>query len=227
MSEQTTQGAADPDAEAPVKHRFSDMLLQDRIRFAFSFLLLLLFIYTGYESIDFRPLARYLPFGASVVAATMMAFSILIDVSTFRRTGRVAFGDVADTAAIAVAVEQEDAAAEGEASKEFRGPRTQAEAILRSFGVLGWVFAYVAGIAIVGLMVATPIYLFAYLLREARTSLRFAIIGNTLVLLLLTTMREALNLRWPPYLLQDRIDTLMAPLYQIGNDLIRTIVPFL
>lgn len=228
MSEPTTEGPQTTGDEAPVTHRFSDMLLQDRIRFAFSFLLLLLFIYTAYESLDFRPLARYLPLGASVVAATMMLFSILVDVATFRRTGRVAVGDVSDTSSVAIAADQEVAAEEGEsAPTEFRGPRTQSEAILRSFGVMGWVFAYVAGIAVVGLMVATPIYLFTYLRREAKASWKLTIIGNAAILLLLTVMREALNLRWPPYLLQNRIDTLMEPLYQIGNDLIRTIIPFL
>lgn len=211
------------------KYRFSDMLLQDRIRFGFSVVLLLLFVYTAYESSGFIRLARYLPFTASVVAGTMMLFSIVTDVSTFRRTGRVAVGDVSDTSAVAIAVEEELAAAGGEetAAAATGGPRTQREAMLRSLAVLGWIVGYFVGIATIGLMLATPLYLFLYLIREAKMSWRHAIIGNLAILLLLTVMREAVNLAWPPYLLQDVIDNLFDPLYDVGNTLIRTVLPFL
>jgi hypothetical protein len=210
----------------PVKHRFADMLLQDRIRFGFSVLLLLLFTYTAYESWGFVPLARYLPFSASVVAIGMMIFSISVDIATFRRTGRVSADDVSSTSSMAVAVEQEDAlhaAEEGTGAavdEAFKGPKTQADAIRGSFFVFLWILGYVVGIAVVGLLLATTLYLVLYLWREAKASWRLNIIGNLSILLLLNIMREALNLQWPPYLLRDTFDSVFAPLYRFGDDLL-------
>jgi hypothetical protein len=211
------------------RYKLSEMLLQDRIRFGFSIVLLLLFVYTAYEASSFIRLARYLPFNASIVAGSMMAFSIVTDISTFRRTGRVAVGDVSDTSSVAIAAEEEIAASEGSdgAGSAYRGPRTQREAMMRSLAVLGWIVGYLVGIATIGLMVATPLYLILYLRREANASWRLTIIGTFAILLLLTVMREAVNLQWPPYLLRDMVDSAFAPLYRLGNTFIRTILPFL
>lgn len=207
-------------------HKFSEMLLQDRIRFGFSFLLLLLFAYTGYEALDFAPLSRYLPFTASMVAILMMTFSILVDIGTFRREGRVAIADVFATSSMAVAIKQEDAKEDAEQGRgegvdeSFRGPKTEREAILGSFYVMGWIFGYFAGIAIIGLTVATLLYLGLYLAREAKASWKLNVIGNAAVLVGLNILREALNLEWPPYLLKGPVDIAMAPLYRFGEFLL-------
>jgi hypothetical protein len=199
------------------------MLLQDRIRFAFSVVLLLLFAYTAYEAVSFAPLARYLPFTASLVAIAMMSFSILVDIGTFRREGRVAIADVFATSSMAVAIKQEDAkedAAEGRGDgvdESFRGPKTEREAIFGSFYVMSWIIGYFVGIAIVGLTVATLLYLGLYLAREAKASWKLNVIGNTAVLVGLNILREALNLQWPPYLLKGPVDIVMAPLYRFGE----------
>jgi hypothetical protein len=205
------------------KHEFSEMLLQDRIRFGFSVGLLLLFSYTAYESVSFMPLSRYLPFTASLVAIVMMLFSIFVDIGTFRREGRVAIADVFATSSMAVAIKQEDAKEESEQGRgdgvdeSFRGPKTERDAIFGSFYVFSWIIGYIVGIAVVGLTLATLLYLGFYLGREAKASWKLNLIGNTAVLVGLNVLREALNLQWPPYLLKGPIDTAMAPLYRIGE----------
>jgi len=199
------------------KHKAADMLLQDRIRFVFSTLLLLLFVYTGYESLSFTPLARYLPLTASIVAVVMMTFSILVDIGTYRREGRVAVADVFATSSMAVAIQQQDDAESDGVDESFRGPKTEREAILGSFYVMAWILGYMVGIAVVGLTLATILYLGFYLAREAKASWKVNLIGNLAVLVGLNILREALNLAWPPYLLRGPIDTVMAPLYRIGE----------
>jgi hypothetical protein len=77
------------------------MPLQSKMRFAFSIFLLLLFMYTTYEALDFQRLARYLPLAVSMIALLAVSFGLIIDVLAYRRQGVVAADDVPMTAALA------------------------------------------------------------------------------------------------------------------------------
>lgn len=207
------------------RHTMSEMLLQDKIRFSFTFVLLALFAFTAYESSDFQPLARYLPFTASLVAIAMLIFSLITDVGTFRRQGKVAQADTFATSSMALAVERQelvadDAEAGAAELSDVAGPMTEKDAIRQSAAVMGWILGYFVGIALVGLMIATPLYLGLYLHREAKASRRLNVIGNVAVFVGLSVMREALNLEWPPYLLRDVLDGVMSPVYNLGETLL-------
>lgn len=207
------------------RHTMSEMLLQDKIRFSFTFVLLALFAFTAYESFDFAPLARYLPFTASLVAIAMLIFSLITDVGTFRRQGKVAQADTFATSSMALAVERQelvanDAEAGAAELSDVAGPMTERDAIRQSAAVMGWILGYFVGIALVGLMIATPLYLGLYLHREAKASRRLNVIGNVVVFVGLSVMREALNLEWPPYLLRDVLDGVMSPVYNLGETLL-------
>ena len=194
------------------------MPLQTKMRFGFVVFLILLFAYASYEAWSFTRLARYLPLTVSLLALVVMLVGLYIDVVAYRRTGMVAGSDVPSTAALAGAEMKEKALehqAEGKeldleelGLEELEDPRLGAieppmEVLKRAGVVFGWMLGYIAGIAVIGLMASTTVYLIGYLRIEAKASWKIQFIGTGAILVGLTTMRILLNLEWPDYLLED------------------------
>lgn len=198
------------------------MPLQSKMRFGFVTFLVLLFTYTTWQSFSFDSLARFLPLSVSVLALITMLFGLYVDVRTYRRTGMVAGADVPTTASLAGAEAKEIALeedAEGhEVDLEAMGLDDERmgeieppfEVLKRAGVVFGWMMGYIVGIAIVGLMVATAIYLAGYLRLQAKVGWKLQIIGPIAILIGLTTMRILLNLEWPDYLLESTVESIFG-----------------
>lgn len=214
---------------APQERR---MPLQSRMRFGFSIAMILLFAYTSYEAWGFRSLARYLPFAVSILALVVMVIGLVIDVIAYRRQGVIAADDVPVTAALAGSEIKEHKlqAGEGEASQDTDGrsmkpvdadgepidpahvsldPERVGEVegpgvVLKRSGVVFlWILGFLAGIAVFGLTISIVAFLLSYLFLEARAGWKVPVIGTIAILAMMFLMREALNLEWPPYLLQE------------------------
>lgn len=201
------------------------MTVQTRMRFAFNIFLILLFAYAFWSALGFLSLARYLPLAVTGLALLVMLFSLLIDILAYRRTGIVAGDDVPVTASMAGAELKEIVLEEQKASgdvdlgelglEELQDERMgeiedPMDVLKRAARVIAWIFGYVAAIAVVGVMAASALYLIGYLFIEAKTSWKIPIIGTALILIGLSVMRELLNLEWPPYLLQDAVESLFG-----------------
>jgi hypothetical protein len=75
--------------------------------------------------------------------------------------------------------------------------------LLRSAVVLAWILGYIVGIAVIGIVAASAIYLPAYLILQAKTGWKVPVIGTVAILAMMWAMREGLNLEWPDYMLED------------------------
>lgn len=205
------------DAGLPVRK----MTLQARMRFMFTVFLLLLFGAAFWMALGFLSLARYLPLAVSGLAFVVLLVSLIIDVVAYRRSGIVAGDDVPGTASMAGAELKELALAEQERTEgdldlseyglealedERLGGIEDPRAILKRSGrVFLWLLGYIIGIAVIGVMAASAIYLVAYLFLEAKTGWRIPVFGTVAILIMMSVMRELLNLEWPPYLLRDLV----------------------
>ncbi len=208
------------------------MPLQSRMRFGFNAGMILLFAYTTYEAWGFRSLARYLPFSISLLALVVMVIGLFIDIVAYRRSGVVAADDVPVTAALAGSEIKEHKLSTGKGAMsadgdgrslepvdstgtpidpadvpldpdrvgEIEGP---GEVLKRSGIVFLWILGFLVSIAVVGLTLASAGFLMGYLFLQARTGWKVPVIGTVAILTLMFVMREALNLEWPPYLLEE------------------------
>lgn len=208
------------------------MPLQARMRFAFNIAMVLLFAYTTYEAWGFRSLARYLPFSISLLALVVMLVGLLIDIVAYRRTGVVAGDDVPVTAALAGSeVDEQRSRAGGTAASQESGPgasdtgadagdaadvspsaqetdeaESPREILKRSGVVFLWILSFLVGMAVLGLVLASSIFLLSYLFLQARANWKIPVFGTIAILALMFAMRTALNLEWPPYLLETTFE---------------------
>lgn len=221
MSESLWENAKDPDAKMP---------LQSKMRFGFVTFLILLFTYTTYEAWSFTRLARFLPLTVSVLALVVTLVGLYIDVVNYRRNGMVAGADVPATAALAggekkeialqagitgeeEAIDEDDLAELGleDLADERMGDIEPPIKVLQRAGVVfGWMMGYIFGIAIIGLMASTTLYLVGYLRFQAKAGWKVQFIGTAAILVGLTTMRILLNLEWPDYLLESTVESIFG-----------------
>lgn len=73
-----------------------------------------------------------------------------------------------------------------------------------------WILGFIAAIAVIGLELATIAYLMGYLFLQAKTGWKIPVIGTVTILVMMNVMRVALNLEWPPYLLEGLIEPLLG-----------------
>jgi hypothetical protein len=84
--------------------------------------------------------------------------------------------------------------------------------ILKRAGtVFAWMLGYVVGIAIVGIVVASAVYLVGYLFLQAKANWKVPVFGTILLIVTMLVMAEGLNLEWPDYLLEDTFESMFGP----------------
>jgi hypothetical protein len=201
------------------------MPLQSKMRFGFVIFLIMLFSYAAYQAWSFQRLARFLPLTVSLLALVVMLIGLWIDIVAYRRTGMVAGSDVPATASLAggelkeIALEHKakggDVDLEELGLEELEDERIGAieppiKVLQRAGVVFGWMMGYIVGIAVIGLMASTTLYLIGYLRFQAKASWKIQFIGTAAILLGLTAMRILLNLEWPDYLLEDTVNSIFG-----------------
>lgn len=180
------------------------MPLQTKMRLAFGVVVILLFTWTAWQASGFAQLALYLPLAMSVLGVVIGVITVATDLINWKRQGVVASADVPETAALHGAEEREIAIREGEMDPDAAGGAEDPRAVaVRSLVMLLWIFGYVLLIWLVGIVAASALFLVAFLRLVARTGWLLPAIGTLVVLSGMWLMSELLNLRWPPYLLED------------------------
>lgn len=152
-----------------------------RLRIAFDILAIVFFVYIIMESLEFRSLAGYFPLSVASSALVLGIVNLGIDVTRILRHGSAIAGSEMETAAI----------------KESADPVARRQALLRMARYVGWFVGYIALIYVFGMRIASPLFLFAFFWRDAKTGLPFAVLGaagGTAVLLLAS---DVMKLRWP------------------------------
>lgn len=191
------------------------MPVQTRMRLAFDVFVIAFFAWTGYEALEFRTLAKYLPLTVSAIALALSLVALALDWRNWKGTGTVIMGDVPETAAMYGAEQAEialdEVEEEGEAARVAAAKRVDADleevedprAVVRRAGVMVlWILGYVLVIWLVGILAASAAFLLAYLFLEARAGWKVPVIGTVLILAGMSLLKELLNLTWPDYLLQ-------------------------
>lgn len=163
------------------------MTARERFRFVFGILVLCLFAYAAVEALHFSKRARYMPLYVSVAGFILTLCMLALDYWRHRTPeGR-------EKARTRRSLED---AAQGETSLA-----EELTYLKRTGYYLAWLVGYVGSIAVVGLPVASAVFLTAFLRIEARMKLvGIAVsVGTTLAALYGVTL--VMRLHWPPSLL--------------------------
>lgn len=163
------------------------MSVRDRLRLCLSLTVLCLFAYAGIEALDFSRRARYMPLYVS--AGGFVLSSLLIVLELWRM--RTAAGRETPRG---VAIE--DLAAE-----DMFSPEEEWHRLKTTFYYLLWMIGYVGLIALVGIAVASVLFLAGFLLIEARMKLPAIGLSVAAMLAGLLTLTHLMHLRWPSSLI--------------------------
>lgn len=164
------------------------MSAREKIRLAFSIVILCLFAYTAIEAWDFSRRARYLPLYVSVAGFILCGLLITLD---FWRN-RTPEGREKERAKVLV----EDYNPEGKPTRAG-----EYEYLKRSVYYLAWLAGFIASIAIIGLPVASAIFLGAFLWFEGHMKPKGIALSISTMLLCLFGITQLMHLHWPTSLL--------------------------
>lgn len=165
-----------------------------RARIVFDVLMLLLFGYVAYDSLDFQPTARHFPLYISLAAVVLGAVNLVVNVAKLRSQGSVVAGDELDTATL-----REDTSDGSDADAPTLPP---SETLKRALRYWTWLVAFVVLIAVLGIVGAVLVFLPAFLAVEARMRWPGIVVSVAITLGLLTAFGNLMNLRWPESLLE-------------------------
>lgn len=157
------------------------------LRLGFSVLWIVVFVYTAWESRRFPAIAGWFPMVVSFFGIGLAVATLTIDVAKWRREGDTVGQDAAATASTA--------AFGGEGGAGV--PR--AFALAGRYGL--WLLAYTGLIWLVGAVAGSALFVFLFLLLEARASWPYLVAGPIVTIAGLTLLAEAVNLFWPRSLL--------------------------
>lgn len=178
------------------------MSFQTSLRFGFNFFLLVVFIYAAWHATGFTDLARYMPLFAATSAAVFMVLLLIKDYVKWRRVGYIAADETMGTATLGhVEDDQTDRSApeDGAVAED----RSTDRAILARAGIIwAWILGYILAIYVAGIPAGTVIFLVLYLKFQSRLGWGAVAIGTVGILALTEALKGALNLEYPPYLLQ-------------------------
>lgn len=155
------------------------------VRIGLTVLIAVMFATMAWTAMGFPELAGYFPLAVGVGGGGLAVGSLLFDLARWRKVGSAVGEDVGATAAVA---EADDA---GSAGRTF----------LRALYYLGWTIGYIALIWVVGVLVATPLFLALFLSIEAKVRWRWIILSSAIMVGFLHQVAEILSLYWPESLL--------------------------
>ncbi|MGD1879010.1 MAG: tripartite tricarboxylate transporter TctB family protein [Kiloniellaceae bacterium] len=164
------------------------MSLRERLRLGFGVFILCIFAYAAFDAWDFSRRARYMPLYVSVAGIVLTSLLITLDLWRMRSTeGR---------AALRTKVSIEDLAAD-----DLFSPAEDRQRFRTTAYYLGWMAGYAAAIGIVGLPLASALFLAGFLLVEARMRLPGVGLCVAGMLAGMFTLTHFMHLRWPPNLI--------------------------
>lgn len=159
------------------------MIVRDRLRLCFGIFVLCVLAFAAFEAWDFSRRARYMPLYVSVAGIALSFLLIAFELWRSR-----AAGDRTTRRGVAI----EDLAAEDIFSPEEERHRLK----VTSYYFL-WMIGYVCLIALVGLPVASALFLALFLRIESRAKLPTIALCVGGMLAGLLTLTHLMNLRWP------------------------------
>ena len=148
------------------------------LELGFGIFIFVLFSFAAYTSMSFHRLAMYFPFAVSVLGVILSGFYVGKLLIKRRRQTSSAAGEPA-------AEISTDAASE----------------IRKALPYLAWFIGYILLIALAGIVVASAIFLAAFLYREARMRWWGVLISVVSTLVILFTFSGVMRLYWPRNLL--------------------------
>ena len=162
------------------------MPLLVKARIGFDSMALLLFLWMAYEARDFARLARVFPLTISLIAVVLGSVNLGMSIWRYRTEG-VLIGTDAPKTAVAQGGEGDDALV--------------VSGVLRALYYLGWTLGYALLIWLIGLVVATLVFVVVFLLVEAKASWVLISVGGTATVGVLLLISEVMDLAWPDSLI--------------------------
>ncbi|MBS3976740.1 MAG: tripartite tricarboxylate transporter TctB family protein [Syntrophomonadaceae bacterium] len=137
----------------------------------FTVAILLVFLWTAWEALGFAKQARFLPLYVSLVAIPLVIAQLFLEIKN-KATN--------DSSA--------------NSAEDFNALKERMPALLV---YMGWVLGYVLLIYLLGFLVATGIFLFAFLKRESGMTLVQTITGVVITLGFIVFFGRVLHMYWP------------------------------
>ncbi len=146
--------------------------LANKYQIGFVVALLGLFSWASWEAMGFSQLARFFPLYVSIAAIILSVIQLIIEVR------------------LGIIKQSSDAEIDGrEATLVKRLPET--------IKYLGWFFGYFVLIYLIGIMAATVVFLFSFLLLEAKMRWFHIVIGVMSTVFIINLFGSTMNLHWP------------------------------
>lgn len=139
----------------------------------------------AWTSLDFPELGRYFPLAVGVGGAVLAVGSLLFDAVRWRKVGSAVGRDAGATASLG---EADDVS---EATQVF----------VRTLYYLAWMLGFIALIWLAGILLATPLFLVAFLSIEAGVRWRWILVSSGFMVVFLYQVAEIMTLYWPRNLL--------------------------
>jgi len=134
--------------------------------------MLLFFIYTAIEATTFRELASYFPLYLSILAIVMMTIEIIRQIISIKK------------------------------GKEEEKGEVMHPNIGAALKYMGIIILYAVLVYIIGMVIATAIYVFAFLLLIAKMKWWKAALITGILIAAIVTFANVMNLYWPKSLIQ-------------------------
>jgi len=164
------------------------MSVRDRLRLGLSLFVLCVFAYAAFDASDFSRRARYMPLYVSVAGITLSLLLISLELWRARRGG----GRATPRRGVAI----EDLAAE-----DIFSPEEERHRLKTTSYYFVWMICYVGLIAVIGLPIASTLFLGLFLWIESRMRLPAIALSIAGMLTALLTLTHLMNLRWPSSLI--------------------------
>lgn len=159
------------------------MSVRDRLRLGFSLFVLCIFAYAAFDALDFSRRARYMPLYVSVAGLALSLLLISLELWWARKAGGV--------------TQRREVAIEDLAAQDIFSPEQEYHRLKTTTYYLLWMIGYVGLIAVVGLPVASTLFLGLFLYIESRMKLPGIALSIAGMLAGLLTLTYLMNLRWP------------------------------
>lgn len=144
----------------------------------FTLFLFVVFTLAAIEAKNFTSLASFFPLFTAIIAAILSLISSLIQgINIYRlKKGKISESDAKDNA---IELESEDAS------------------LGLIFYYMGWVAGYVVIIYLLGLIIATVIFLVLFFMIESKFKILKTLIFTAIVITLIISFGNLMNLHWP------------------------------
>lgn len=153
-----------------------------KMRFGFTTLFILIFLFTAYEANGFARQARLFPLLVSIAGVLIATISLASDIRRYRREGTSVGDDAPSTSSTA----------------SYEPGTPIGYVFARALRYLAWCAALLLMMYVIGVKAGAMLFVTSFLLIESSLRRIYIPIGPVAVYALLTVLQNAVNLRWPP-----------------------------